>query len=195
MSRKTRRKSGVATHGVVHPEREQHGRVRLSAEQIADADGAIGRPYVTRDLLCRMFDDGRISADMLAAAEAFRRAFRSAHLDQARAADMGRLSGLGRPHDEPYRVTAARRAVGDSMELVGDPGDSCLWHVVGLEWSISEWRRQQEQMGRAWHPMQASGILIAALGALASAQGRSAPRIAATPAADVRAVRAARLCA
>ena len=56
----------------------------------------------------------------------------------------------------------AIRAVGG----LGSPAGSCLWHVVGWEQSLKEWALGQGWNGRRVSQEAASGILIAALGAL-----------------------------
>jgi hypothetical protein len=87
-----------------------------------------------------------------------------------RAADVGRIPGLGRAFDESLYTLAARDAVHRSIDRLGgmhSPGGSCLWHVIGLEMSLKEWSAIQSlHNGRPWHPMAASGILATALGVL-----------------------------
>ena len=59
-------------------------------------------------------------------------------------------------------VWHAIRAVGG----IASPAGSCLWHVVGWERSLKEWALEQGWSGRRVSQEAASGILIAALGAL-----------------------------
>ena len=63
------------------------------------------------------------------------------------------------------RATAVWRAV---LAVGGpaSPGGSCLWHVVGWGRSLKEWALEQGWSGRRVSQEAASGILIAALGAL-----------------------------
>jgi hypothetical protein len=83
--------------------------------------------------------------------------------------DLSRVpDGHNRGFDPPVW---ARKQVGDAIEELGGQGclvASCLWHVIGLEWSVRRWSR--EQAGIA-HPA-AAGILIAALVILAAKDGR-----------------------
>ena len=67
------------------------------------------------------------------------------------------------------RIEGARDAVWHAILAVGgigSPAGSCLWHVVGLERSLKEWAFEQGWSGRRVSQEAASGILIAALGAL-----------------------------
>jgi hypothetical protein len=52
---------------------------------------------------------------------------------------------------------------------------SCMWHVVGLEYSIREWAMRHGWNGRVLNPAQAQGMVVAALGVLAAHYG-TAPR-------------------
>ena len=68
----------------------------------------------------------------------------------------------------------ARRRVGAAMDALGglgSPAGGCVWHVVGLQRSIREWAMRQGWGGRPVSEKQAQGILIAALGVLASHYG------------------------
>ncbi len=154
------------------PARVRHGRVELVAETVKDSDGAPAQPYRAVDAIEAMLQRGVITKEAALAADQFRQAFRVAALDPLRAADMARVpGGHGRGSDPPTwarkRVSEAISALGGQSSLVA----SCLWHVIGLEWSIRRWCR--EQAGIA-HPTGA-GILIAALVILAAqGSGRSA---------------------
>ena len=58
-----------------------------------------------------------------------------------------------------------------AIQVVGgiaSPAGSCLWHVLGWQQSLKEWAIEQGWSGRRVSPEAASGILIAALGALES---------------------------
>src|SRR5579875_1643978 len=117
---------------------------------------------------------GSISATMRQAAEDFRACFAAAQLDPLRALDWSRFrSGVKtlRPDADAVgvRAEAARRAVWRAIQAVGgiaSPAGSCLWHVVGWEQSLKEWACGQGWNGRRVSQEAASGILIAALGAL-----------------------------
>jgi hypothetical protein len=110
------------------------------------------------DTLTLMERRGSITAGMRQAGEDFRRRFALAQFDPLRALDISRLSLGDKPsgrgdHAPGLRVEAARVAVWRAVGTVGgiaSPAGSCLWHVGGWE--------------------TASGILIAALGALEAAQ-------------------------
>jgi hypothetical protein len=170
-----RRKAGEVTPGdAVSAERLRHGPVEPVPVPIADEAGRPSRPYRAVDTLALMERRGSITAGMRLAGEEFRRHFAIAQLNPLRALDLSRLS-LG---DKPtrrgdsapgLRVEAARTAVWRAIGAVGgigSPAGSCLWHVVGWECSLKEWALEQGWSGRRVSQEAASGILVAALGAL-----------------------------
>lgn len=172
-----RRRRGAATpvpDGVVPAERLQHGLVEPVPVIIADSEGRPARPYRAVDTLAMMERRGSITAGMRQAGEDFRRRFALAQLDPLRALDLSRLSLGDKPtrrddHAPGLRVEAARTAVWRAIGAVGgiaSPAGSCLWHVVGWERSLKEWAQEQGWAGRRVSPEAASGILVAALGAL-----------------------------
>ena len=173
MSRR-RQPQGAPNDGVVSPERLRHGPVELVPTVIADAVGRPARPYRAVDTLTIMERRGSITAGMRAAGEDFRQRFAVAQLDPLRALDLSRLSLGDKPtrrgdHAPGLRVEAARTAVWRAIGAVGgiaSPAGSCLWHVVGWERSLKEWALEQGWAGRRVSQEAASGILIAALGAL-----------------------------
>lgn len=155
-------------------ERQRQGAVERLDRQIADEAGRSARPYRSIDTLAAMERRGSITSAMRQAAEDFRAAFAAAHLDPLRALDYSRLrdGGPGRASAGDAfgaRVENARvrvwRAIG-ALGGVTSPGGSCLWHVVGWERSLKEWAFEQGWNGRRVSQEAASGILIAALGAL-----------------------------
>lgn len=156
------------------PERQRHGRVERLDRAIADEAGRSARPYRSIDTLAAMERRGSITGAMRQAAEDFRALFTAAHLDPLRALDYSRPrdGGPGRPGAGDgfgARVENARWCVWRAVGAVGgiaSPGGSCLWHVVGWERSLKEWAFEQGWNGRRVSQEAASGILIAALGAL-----------------------------
>ena len=171
-----RRQGALAgeTNDVVSPQRLQHGPVELMPGVIADAAGRPARPYRAVDTLTLMERRGSITAGMRQSGEDFRRRFALAQLDPLRALDIARLSLGDKPsqrgdHAPGLRVEAARVAVWRAIGAVGgiaSPAGSCLWHVVGWERPLKEWALGQGWAGRRVSQETASGILIAALGAL-----------------------------
>jgi hypothetical protein len=170
-----RRQASIITKdGGISPERLQHGLVEPVPAVIADAAGRPARPYRAVDTLLLMERRGSITAGMRQAGEDFRRRFALAQLDPLRALDLARLSLGDKPasrgdHAPGLRVEAARNAVWRAIRAVGgiaSPAGSCLWHVVGWERSLKEWAQEQGWAGRRVSQEAASGILIAALGAL-----------------------------
>jgi len=163
------------------PERQQNSPVERLVRPIADAAGHPARPYRAVDTLAVMERRGSITAAMRQAGEDFRARFAVAQLDPLRALDLTHLrvaeSPLRPDKDAPGpRIEAARRSVWIAIQAVGgmaSPAGSCLWHVLGWQLPVKEWALQQGWSGRRVSQETASGILIAALGALESHLGNS----------------------
>jgi hypothetical protein len=163
------------------PERLRHGLVEPIAQPIADAAGHPARPYRAVDTLAVMERRGSITAEMRQAGEDFRARFAVAQLDPLRALDLTHLrvaeTGPNPDREAPGpRIEAARRSVWRVIQAVGgmaSPAGSCLWHVLGWELPVKEWALQQGWSGRRVSQETASGILIAALGALESHLGHA----------------------
>jgi hypothetical protein len=161
------------------PQRERHGPIERLAQPIADAAGHPARPYRAIDTLAVMERRGSITAAMRQAGEDFRARFAVAQLDPLRALDLThlRVAETGpRPEKEAPgpRIEAARRSVWTAIQALGgmaSPAGSCLWHVLGWELPVKEWALQQGWSGRRISQETASGVLIAALGALESHLG------------------------
>jgi hypothetical protein len=173
MSRR-RQTPSAAKERVVSAERLQHGLVEVVPAAIADAAGRPARPYRAVDTLMMMERRGSITAGMRQAGEDFRHRFALAQLDPLRALDLSRLSLGDKPaprgdHAPGLRAEMARTSVWRAILAVGgiaSPAGSCLWHVVGWERSLKEWAQEQGWAGRRVSQEAASGILVAALGAL-----------------------------
>ena len=158
------------------PERLQHGPIEVLPRAIADSIGRLSRPYRAVDTLQIMERRGTITSAMRQAGEDFRTRFAVAQLDPLRALDTAhlRIAELGpRPNQTAPgpRIEAARATVWRAIQVVGgiaSPAGSCLWHVLGWQQSLKEWAIEQGWSGRRVSPEAASGILIAALGALES---------------------------
>jgi Domain of unknown function (DUF6456) len=156
------------------PERHTHGVIERLDQPIADESGRPARPYRAVDTLAAMERRGSITAGMRQAGEDFRVRFAIAQLDPLRVPDWSRPrdSGAFRFNDADgpaLRIEAARDLVWRAIQAVGglgSPAGSCLWHVVGWERSLKEWAIEQGWSGRRVSQETASGILIAALGAL-----------------------------
>lgn len=165
----------TADAGIVPtPERLHQGLVERPERPIADEAGRSARPYRAVDILAMMERRGSITPEMRQAGEDFRARFAAAHLDPLRALDYSRLrDGAAARHgggEEPgSRVESARREAWHAILAVGglgSPGGSCLWHVIGWEQSLKGWALEHGWSGRRVSQEAASGILIAALGAL-----------------------------
>ncbi len=155
-------------------ERLHHGPIERLDRAIADAQGNASRPYRALDTLAVMERRGSITASMRQAGEDFRARFATAQLDPLRALDLSQLRLGDRPprggDDGPgLRIEAARDAVWRAIQAIGgiaSPAGSCVWHVVGWECSLKAWAAEQGWNGRRVSQEAASGILVAALGAL-----------------------------
>jgi hypothetical protein len=173
-SRQTNAKATLEPALMPTPERAGHGTIEQLARPIADEAGRPARPFRAVDTLNTMERRGSITAGMRQAAEDFRVRFAAAQLDPLRAIDYSRLrdthSGhTGRGGSAGLRIESAREHVWRAIIAVGgprSPGGSCLWHVVGWERSLKEWALDQGWNGRRISQEAASGILVAALGAL-----------------------------
>jgi hypothetical protein len=156
------------------PERRNHGPVERLERPIGDNSGRPARPYRAIDTLAVMERRGSITAAMRQAGENFRARFMTAQLDPLSAFDLsrpraGRHSSFRSGEEPGFRIDNAREVVWRAVLAVGglgSAGGSCLWHVLGWERSLKEWALEQGWNGRRVSQEAASGIFIAALGAL-----------------------------
>ena len=142
----------------------------------ADPDGRIVVHHRTVDSLDKMLRSGAIDQAMHDAAKDFQAVFILAQLDALRALPILRVPGTGREPDLSERQLNARRRVHQGLAALGgisSPAGSCVWHVVGLQSSIREWAIRRGWAGRPIDQKEAKGILVAALGMLASHYGYS----------------------
>lgn len=169
--------SGDAPEPGPTPERLRHGPIERSERAVSDANGQAARPYRAVDTLTIMERRGSITASMRQAGEDFRSRFAVAQLDPLRALDLrhlrfGDAPGIRPEREAPgLRIEAARRTVWRAIQAVGgiaSPAGSCLWHVLGWQQSLKEWGIEQGWAGRQVSQEAASGIFVAALGALES---------------------------
>jgi hypothetical protein len=148
----------------------------LAVEPTLERADESSRPSQHRavDTLATMERRGSITTGMRQAGEDFRARFAVAQLDPLCALDLSRPKERGaarfRTADGPgSRIEGAREAVWRAILAaggIGSPAGSCLWHVVGWEQSLKEWALERGWSGRRVSQEAASGILIAALGAL-----------------------------
>ncbi len=112
-------------------------------ESVQDVDGSLGFPLFTLNCLDRMERSGAITAEMRAAGERFAATFQRAGLDGLKAADIGRIPrGAAGGGDLPIGNERARRVIAAVIAALGGHGAlvaSCVWHVLGLEWSVRKW--------------------------------------------------------
>jgi hypothetical protein len=121
-----------------------------------------------------MLRAGTITSDMYNAAADFQARFTIAHFQSVRCMSLLRLPSGGGAADFTDAQLDARRRVGTALDALGglgSPAGSCVWHVVGLQRSVTEWAKRQGWCGRPVRVEQAQGILIAALGVLAKHYG------------------------
>ena len=141
-----------------------------------DPDGRIVYHHRTVDTLGKMLRAGTITPEMHDAAKDFQAAFIVAQLDPLRALPILRVPGTGCEPDLSERQLDARRRVHGVLQALGgisSPAGSCVWHVVGLQRSVREWATRQGWGGQPVDQKEAKGILVAALGMLASQHRRA----------------------
>ena len=154
--------------------RLQHGGF---GEAVRSADPETGTPVAHRyamDTLGVMFGNGTITAEMRDAGEMFRRQFRFAALDTLRAMPLVRIPGSTGLDTTTEQQFQAREKVAAAIAALGGPASpagACVWHVVGLESSITEWARRSGWGGRPIGHAQGQGVLVSALGVLAAHYG------------------------
>ena len=142
------------------------------AELVREADPD-GRPVTHAravDTIDRMRKAGTITTAMHDAARDFQAHFIIAAYDATPPRHMIRVSGGGWTNNLTDNQIAARNRVARALGTlggIGSPGGSCIWHVVGLGFSLREWALQQGWAGRSVHHNQATGALVTALGVLA----------------------------
>ena len=142
------------------------------AELVREADPD-GRPVTHAravDTIDRMRKAGTITQPMHDAARDFQAHFTVAAYDVTPPRDLVRVSGGGWTNDLTDNQIAARNRVARALGTlggIGSPGGSCVWHVVGLGYSLREWAMQQGWAGQPMYGNQATGVLVAALGVLA----------------------------
>ncbi|HKF71364.1 MAG TPA: hypothetical protein VKB68_06420 [Stellaceae bacterium] len=156
------------------PERWARGEVERLPTAIADEEGRLARPYRATDTLLVMERRRSITPAMRQAGEDFRAIFHAASLDPLRAADLNRVPGAGRDRHLGARGGEAREKVWAAMTALGgiqSPAGSCVWHVVGCEWTLKDWALREGWGGRPLGVETAAGILVGALGVLQALYG------------------------
>lgn len=156
------------------PERLQHGDVALAPHAIADEFGRPARPYRSVDTLAHMLRRQSITPAMRQAGDDFRAQFARAALDPLRAPDLRRTPQRGRSLEPSEQQVEARKRVWRALTAVGgiaSPAGSCIWHVLGCEWSLRQWALREGWAGRPVSEETASGVLVGALGVLQALYG------------------------
>ncbi len=161
--------------------RLQHGGF---TEGVREADPETGTPVVhcyAIDTLGVMLNNGTITREMHDAGAIFRRQFRVAALDTLRAMPLIRVPGGRSVDTTTEQQFQAREKVAAAIDALGGPASpagACVWHVVGLESSITEWARRSGWGGRPIGHAQGQGVLVAALGVLVVHYGLAEQRAA-----------------
>ena len=142
----------------------------LETVRVTDPEGRPVTLVRTVDTLARMRKAGTITRAMHQAARDFQAHFTVAAYDTTPPRDLVRVSGGGWTNDLTDNQIAARNRVARALGTlggVGSPGGSCVWHVVGLGYSLREWALGQMWNSRSMHSSHATGVLVAALGVIA----------------------------
>jgi enamine deaminase RidA (YjgF/YER057c/UK114 family) len=156
------------------PERWRRGDIEVLPHAIADEAGRPARPYRKVDTLTAMLRRGTITAAMRQAGEDFHALFERATLDPLAVPDLARVRQGWRESSATEAQMAARERVWRALQAVGgaaSPAGSCVWHVLGCEWTVKDWALRQGWGGRPLSQEQAAGVLVAALGVLAALFG------------------------
>jgi len=151
------------------PERFAHGAIERVPQAIADEAGRPARPYRAPDTLSVMLRKNTITGAMHQAGEDFHALFVTAALNTLRAADLTRLPERHSEVPLTLRQAEARKKVWRALKTLGGmsaPAGSCIWHVVGCEWTLKDWAQREGWNGRSLSQEAASGILIGSLGVL-----------------------------
>jgi hypothetical protein len=151
------------------PERWRKGDIEVLPQAIADEAGRPARPYRHVDTLQMMQRKGTITPPMRQAGEDFHALFVRAALEPLRAADLNRMPRGAQSHDISETQHEARKKLWRALAAVGgiaSPAGSCLWHVVGCEWTVKDWALREGWGGRPISQEQAAGVLVAGLGVL-----------------------------
>jgi len=149
------------------PERRQHDPVALVEEP--DPEGWPVRHCKAVDTIGRLVRNGLVRPEWAVAADRFRRDFRVGAFDPLSANDLRRARGAGGSGAIMDRVEDARQRLFDAVAGMGglsSPAGSIVWHVVGAELTLKDWSLRQVWGGRPLRHELATGILVAALGAL-----------------------------
>lgn len=99
----------------------------------------------------------------------FRALFRLGALDPLRAIDLQQVPQSVRELHVSERQAEARKQIWRALSALGgiaSPAGSCIWHVVGAEWSVKDWALREGWRGKSLKPDTASGFLVGALGVL-----------------------------
>lgn len=171
MSKAQRRRRRAHADGITEPtsERWERREVERVPGQILDEAGAIARPFRSIDTLMLLERNGSINRGMYDAGVRFRDDFTVASLESLRAAAVDRIPGCGQIGDLTNAQMAARRRIWTAVVMLGgfaSPAGNCAWKILGLGKSIGEWAQSEGWNGRRIGEKTASGVLIAALGAL-----------------------------
>jgi hypothetical protein len=155
--------------GTPTAERLAHGGVERLPHAIADDAGRPARPFRAVDTLGAMLRKRTITAEMYQAAEDFHALFMTAQLDTLRVPDLTRLPQGMRELPISLAQAEARKKVWLALKTLGGmtaPAGSCVWHVVGCEWTVKDWALREGWNGRSISQEVAAGILVGSLGVL-----------------------------
>ena len=172
MTSKRKRRTAVQLEDLSKPSawRMQHGAFSAPVREPDPESGVLRAHRYAIDTLGVMLGNGTITVEMHDAGAMFRRHFRTAALDPLRGMSLLRIPG-GSGDSVTEQQHIGRRRVAEAMEALGgfnSAGASCVWHVVGLEFSITEWARRHGWGGRIVGHAQAQGMLVVSLGVLAA---------------------------
>jgi len=135
------------------------------------------RVHKTQDLLDRMWAKNTITEAQHKAGAKFRDAFYVANINPTACTNFERVSkGTAGALGATERAVDARRRIQGAMDVLGghtSPAANAAWHCLGNGMTIKAWASRESGVGLKSKINQhtAKGILIAALGVLASHWG------------------------
>lgn len=149
--------------------RLQHGNFTSPGYDTDPHTGLVAMHRRAVDTLGLMLTHGSITQEMHDAGQLFRSLFRRACFDTMATSQLLRVARTSSDGASPLQIDAQQK-VATAIDVLGgheSPAGSCIWFVVGLEFSIRDWAARQGWAGKPVHGPIGQGILVAALGTLA----------------------------
>lgn len=166
--RKTSRGNAVEDLGKPSRWRLQHGGFSPPSYDTDPDTGLVVTHRRAVDTLGLMLAHGSITQEMHDAGQRFRSLFRRTAFDAMATSQLLRVSRAASEGASPLQIDAQQKIAAAIDALGGheSPAGSCVWFVVGLEFSVRDWAARQGWASKPVHGPIAQGILVAGLGML-----------------------------